>query len=175
MLLNLRTSQSFEDVVRDLGQVLKIKDADRMYDQHGVEVKSFSHLKQEFAAEDTFFISAGQARVNRSASRLARTSSEPNLRSSRAASRAKSARGSRGDSGDADGGTSVKVLIRGQRRIFFLSLSLPVILILGLILAILIKALTVGERFQLEKLSDIEIEFLNPDTETQLGRLNHTK
>ena len=59
---------------------------------------------------------------------------------------------------------------RGQRRIFFLSLSLPVILILGLVLAILIKALTVGEKFQLEKLSDEEIEFINPDTDTQLGR-----
>ena len=59
---------------------------------------------------------------------------------------------------------------RGQRRVFFLSLSLPVIVILGLLLAILIKALTVQEKFQLEKLSDEEIDFLNPDTETQLGR-----
>ena len=59
---------------------------------------------------------------------------------------------------------------RGQRRVVFLSLSLPVIVILGLVLAILIKALTVGEIFQLEKLSDQEIEFINPDSETQLGR-----
>ena len=59
---------------------------------------------------------------------------------------------------------------RGQRRVFFLSIALPVLVLLGLLLAILIKALTVGERFQLEKLSDEEIEFINPDTETQLGR-----
>ena len=59
---------------------------------------------------------------------------------------------------------------RGQRRIFFLTLSLPVILILTLFLVILFRALTVGERFQREKLSDKEVEFLNPDPETKLGR-----
>ena len=64
---------------------------------------------------------------------------------------------------------------RGQRRVFFLSIALPVLVLLGLLLAILIKALTVGERFQLEKLSDEEIEFINPDTETQLGRFNKKK
>ena len=62
-----------------------------------------------------------------------------------------------------------------QRRVFFLSIALPVLVFLGLLLAILIKALTVGERFQLEKLSDEEIEFINPDTETQLGRLKDSK
>ena len=66
---------------------------------------------------------------------------------------------------------------RAQRRLFCLSVSLPVIVLLGLVLAILIKALTVGEMFQLAKLSDQEIDFLNPDTDTQLGRLkvNQTK
>ena len=59
---------------------------------------------------------------------------------------------------------------RGQRRIFFLTLSLPVILLLTLFLVILFRALTVGERFQREKLSDKEVEFLNPDPETKLGR-----
>ena len=59
---------------------------------------------------------------------------------------------------------------RAQRRLFCLSISLPVIVLLGLVLAILIKALTVGEKFQLEALSDQEIDFLHPDTETQLGK-----
>ena len=61
---------------------------------------------------------------------------------------------------------------KGQRRVFFLSLALPVIVLVGLLLAILIKALTDGEKFQLEKLSDEEIEFINPDNQTQLGRLS---
>ena len=61
---------------------------------------------------------------------------------------------------------------KGQRRVFFLSLALPFIVLVGLLLAILIKALTVGEKFQLEKLSDEEIEFINPDNQTQLGRLS---
>ena len=46
---------------------------------------------------------------------------------------------------------------RTQRRVFFLSISLPVLVVIGLFLAILIKALTVGEKFQLEKLSDEKI------------------
>ena len=57
-----------------------------------------------------------------------------------------------------------------QRRIFFLTLSTPFILLTTLFLVILFKALTVGEKFQLEKLSDGEIEFINPDLETKLGR-----
>ena len=48
-------------------------------------------------------------------------------------------------------------------------LHLP-FLILTLFLVILFRALTVGERFQREKLSDKEVEFLNPDPETKLGR-----
>ena len=58
---------------------------------------------------------------------------------------------------------------KGQRRIFFLTLSIPLIAFLTLFLVILIKALAVEEKFQLEKLSDEEIDFLNPDKQTQLG------
>lgn len=38
VLLNLRTSQPFEEVVEDLGQVLKINGAKRMYTVSGQEV-----------------------------------------------------------------------------------------------------------------------------------------
>ena len=56
VLLNLRTSQTFEEVVRDLGQVLKIQGADRMYTLAGAEVRSFSQLRHDFSAEDVFVI-----------------------------------------------------------------------------------------------------------------------
>ena len=39
VLLNLRTSQPFEEVVEDLGQVLKINGAKRMYTVSGQEVR----------------------------------------------------------------------------------------------------------------------------------------
>ena len=38
ILLNLRTSQPFEDVLEDLGQVLKISGANKMYTVSGQEV-----------------------------------------------------------------------------------------------------------------------------------------
>ena len=38
ILLNLRTSQPFEDVLEDLGQVLKISAANKMYTVSGQEV-----------------------------------------------------------------------------------------------------------------------------------------
>ena len=62
VLLNLRTSQTFEEVVKDLGQVLKIKGADKMYTTQGNEVKSFSQLRNDFSNEDVFVISSGPAR-----------------------------------------------------------------------------------------------------------------
>ena len=48
VLLNLKTTQSFEDVVGDLGQVLKMTGANRLYTRRGKEIKSFSHLKMDF-------------------------------------------------------------------------------------------------------------------------------
>ena len=59
---------------------------------------------------------------------------------------------------------------RAQRTAFFLSLSVPLIIILALFLTILIKALTVQEKFQVEKLSEEEIDFLNLDEETKMGK-----
>ena len=43
--LNLRTSQSFDEVIEDLGHVVKLQKADRMHTAEGFEVKSFSELR----------------------------------------------------------------------------------------------------------------------------------
>lgn len=57
VLLNLRTSQPFEEVLEDLGQVLKMTGAKKMYTNTGQEVRSFSQLRNEFAEVDTFYLS----------------------------------------------------------------------------------------------------------------------
>ncbi|XP_065155332.1 echinoderm microtubule-associated protein-like CG42247 isoform X3 [Atheta coriaria] len=59
VLLNLRTSQPFEEVLEDLGQVLKMSGAKRMYTVAGQEVRSFSQLRNEFADVDTFYLGVG--------------------------------------------------------------------------------------------------------------------
>lgn len=59
VLLNLRTSQPFEEVVEDLGQVLKMTGARRMYAVGGQEIRSFSQLRNEFADVDTFYLAQG--------------------------------------------------------------------------------------------------------------------
>ncbi|GLV35997.1 Doublecortin-domain-containing echinoderm-microtubule-associated protein [Carabus blaptoides fortunei] len=59
VLLNLRTSQPFEEVLEDLGQVLKMNGAKRMYTVAGQEVRSFSQLRNEFADVDTFYLGVG--------------------------------------------------------------------------------------------------------------------
>lgn len=56
VLLNLRTSQPFEEVLEDLGQVLKMPGAKRMYTSTGDEVRSFSQLRNEFADIETFYL-----------------------------------------------------------------------------------------------------------------------
>ncbi|XP_035783494.1 echinoderm microtubule-associated protein-like CG42247 isoform X1 [Anopheles albimanus] len=57
VLLNLRTSQPFEEVLEDLGQVLKMIGAKKMYTHNGQEVRSFSQLRNEFAEVETFYLS----------------------------------------------------------------------------------------------------------------------
>ncbi|XP_026669427.1 echinoderm microtubule-associated protein-like CG42247 isoform X1 [Ceratina calcarata] len=59
VLLNLRTSQPFEEVLEDLGQVLKMNGAKRMFTVSGQEVRSFSQLRNEFADVDTFYLGTG--------------------------------------------------------------------------------------------------------------------
>lgn len=61
MLLNLRTSQPFEEVLEDLGQVLKMNGAKRMYTAGGQEVRSFSQLRNEFADIETFYLGTAAA------------------------------------------------------------------------------------------------------------------
>ncbi|XP_014242237.2 echinoderm microtubule-associated protein-like CG42247 isoform X2 [Cimex lectularius] len=71
VLLNLRTTQPFEEVVEDLGQVLKMNGARRMFTVSGQEVRSFSQLRNEFADVDTFYLGSGalMSPVRRSRSR----------------------------------------------------------------------------------------------------------
>ncbi|KAI5709816.1 hypothetical protein M8J75_003490 [Diaphorina citri] len=59
VLLNLKTAQPFEEVLEDLGQVLKMSGAKRMYTVAGQEVRSFSQLRNEFSDVDTFYLSSG--------------------------------------------------------------------------------------------------------------------
>ncbi|XP_066584127.1 echinoderm microtubule-associated protein-like CG42247 isoform X1 [Prorops nasuta] len=61
VLLNLRTAQPFEEVLEDLGQVLKMNGAKRMFTVSGQEVRSFSQLRNEFADVDTFYLGTGTA------------------------------------------------------------------------------------------------------------------
>ncbi|XP_046389885.1 echinoderm microtubule-associated protein-like CG42247 [Ischnura elegans] len=59
VLLNLRTTQPFEEVLEDLGQVLKMSGAKQMYTLSGNEVRSFSQLRNEFADVETFYLCHG--------------------------------------------------------------------------------------------------------------------
>ena len=85
VLLNLKTSQPFEEVLVDLGQVVKIKSANQLYTRSpfhskrrsiwcsisvsfrfcrdGHQVRSFSQLRNIFPQEDTFLISEGPPRL----------------------------------------------------------------------------------------------------------------
>jgi hypothetical protein len=131
VLLNLKTSQTFEEVVHDLGQVLRLKGADRLYALDGREVRSFSHLRQQFADESVFVIAAGPAKVNREIARLPRTHSEPALRRSVVAapvggghippprSAALDSPLSSRDSESPAAAGSIKILINGVRRIYY--------------------------------------------------------
>lgn len=56
VLLNLRTTQPFEEVLEDLGQVLKMSGTKRMFTASGEEVYSFSQLRNEYADVETFFL-----------------------------------------------------------------------------------------------------------------------
>lgn len=46
-------------MLEDLGQVLKMNGAKRMYTVSGQEVRSFSQLRNEFADVDTFYLGMG--------------------------------------------------------------------------------------------------------------------
>ena len=61
--MNLRTSQPFEEVIEDLGQVLKMVGARKMYTNSGQEVRSFSQLRNEFSDIDTFYLAQSVAGI----------------------------------------------------------------------------------------------------------------
>ncbi|CAG0880321.1 unnamed protein product [Cyprideis torosa] len=62
VLLNLKTKQSFESTLDDLGQVLEMKKVAAMYTLWGQEVKSFSQLRNDFAELDSFYLEAAKER-----------------------------------------------------------------------------------------------------------------
>lgn len=64
MLLNLRTSQPFEEVLEDMGQVLKMSGTKRMYTSDGEEVYSFSQLRNEYADIETFYLDSGARAIS---------------------------------------------------------------------------------------------------------------
>ena len=108
VLLNLKTTQTFEEVVEDLGQVLKIRGADRMYTTDGQEVKSFSHLRSDFSNHEVFLITAGSAEISQYVMDLlsndGNTSGDSSLKSSRSG-------------GERDQGR-IEVKINGARKIY---------------------------------------------------------
>lgn len=79
VLLNLRTAQPFEEVLEDLGQVLKMSGTKRMYTSTGEEVYSFSQLRNEYADVETFYLDTGARPI----SPVSVVASSPVLRRSR--------------------------------------------------------------------------------------------
>ena len=148
VLLNLKTSQPFEEVLVDLGQVLKIKHASSMYTREGKEVRSFSQLRNIFPQEDTFIISSGPvvsssifdmnenrgrdeytddySRGSKSRLSMRRQNSDPNLNVEEQfplppGVRRKGKRGTRdpSPSGEFHNGDPIKVTIKGDRKVFY--------------------------------------------------------
>lgn len=62
--MNLRTSQPFEEVLEDLGQVLKMSGTKRMYTSDGEEIYSFSQLRNEYADVETFYLDSGARAIS---------------------------------------------------------------------------------------------------------------
>lgn len=124
VLLNLRTSQPFEEVVSDLGQVLKVKGADRMYSLSGREVKSFSHFRHEFMDDEEFVITSGPAKINKLVYRLPRSGSLSRSRSQTSNKRTPRSR-SLSVTRDMDAAGNFKILIKGSRKVYQAPLQLP--------------------------------------------------
>lgn len=77
--MNLRTSQPFEEVLEDLGQVLKMTGAKRMYTSTGDEVRSFSQLRNEFADIETFYLDSSATAIAPIGSPIRRSRSRNNV------------------------------------------------------------------------------------------------
>ncbi|GIX67466.1 echinoderm microtubule-associated protein-like CG42247 [Caerostris darwini] len=75
VLLNLRTRQIWEDVLKDMGQSIGMRKVSRMLTPWGEEVRSFSHLKNDFGDVETFYL---DTKSKRSGPR--RSNSDSNIR-----------------------------------------------------------------------------------------------
>ncbi|XP_042902661.1 echinoderm microtubule-associated protein-like CG42247 [Parasteatoda tepidariorum] len=62
VLLNLKTRQSWEDVLKDMGQSIGMRKASRLLTPWGAEVRSFSHLKNDFGDVETFYLDSASGR-----------------------------------------------------------------------------------------------------------------
>ncbi|XP_040580643.1 echinoderm microtubule-associated protein-like CG42247 [Lepeophtheirus salmonis] len=140
VLLNLKTTQTFEEILEDMGEVLKIKNANKMYTNDGREIKGFSQLKKDLAAENVFYISSGPAEINyngsekinntldrplTSTTNLHRVMSEPNISQNAPTSQnphpllSISYSNSRGQRPVNYNTEPLKVTIKGNRKSFF--------------------------------------------------------
>ena len=61
-------------------------------------------------------------------------------------------------------------LSRAQRLVCACVVSLPLVLVTSLLATLLIRALTLSDRFQLEILSEDDIAFISPSNEVVSGR-----
>ena len=112
VLLNLKTTQSFEEVLDDLGQVLQIRRANKMYTAFGDEVKSFSSFRNEFSDQEIFVISSGPTEINRAVVELARSGSDSSSPTRRARTRNKS----RSRNGNEEG--AIEAMVDGTWRTY---------------------------------------------------------
>ncbi|XP_054159536.1 echinoderm microtubule-associated protein-like CG42247 [Oppia nitens] len=56
VLLNLKSPKSFDIILKDLGQAVRIKNAKRMFTASGHEVRSVSQLKRDMVGIDLFYL-----------------------------------------------------------------------------------------------------------------------
>ncbi|CAG0923739.1 unnamed protein product, partial [Notodromas monacha] len=93
VLLNPKTSQSFEAILNDWGQVLKMKSVSGMLTPSNAQVRSLSQLRNDFADVDEFYLQEGATTnivTNKNArmslrppkvnNKLVRSQSEPNIK-----------------------------------------------------------------------------------------------
>ena len=80
VILNLKTNQNFENVLKDLGQVVGIPNASKMLTRRGKEVNSFSQLLNSHSEDDLFYISNEESHLE-SKNKVRRHMSEPNVKS----------------------------------------------------------------------------------------------
>nr|XP_045610658.1 echinoderm microtubule-associated protein-like CG42247 [Procambarus clarkii] len=63
VLVNMKTINLWEEVVKDLGKMFKMSGQLHLFTTWGQEVKSFSQFKNDFANVDTFYVSLNNAGI----------------------------------------------------------------------------------------------------------------